>query len=250
MKFIFDFRYFRYVFYVVIFLLIWELFAYFNPNILPHFWGIVLSVVIFVFSKKGLLAILLTTMKVFIGIGAAFILGIGIAILLSESKYIKEVVLPIFTTFQSAPPISWIIIAIIWFGITPIPSIVAIFITTLPIISIPIYYGIKEARKEYGEVCKIYRLSKKDTIRYVIIPSVFSHIVSGLRVAVGFSFRIGITAEFFSDRDGIGYYMSWAYYNMEMSKIFAYTLIAIIISAVFSLLVEKGFQKLEKMIVR
>jgi len=225
-------------------------FSYITPNILPHFTDVFILGASFLYSKNGIEAIIITTGKVFIGIFFAFVFGIIIAILLAEKRYIREIILPIFTAFQSAPPISWIIIAIMWFGITPIPPIIAIFITSIPIISITVYYSIKETNDKYSELYRIYHIPKRDRIRYIILPSVFSHIIGSMRIAIGFSYRIGITAEFFADKSGIGYYISWAYYNMNMSKVFAYTFIAIIMTGSISILTIKFLRKVEIFIAR
>ncbi len=191
-----------------------------------------------------------TIARVGIGFVVSSIAGIALGAILAKIDFLRKALYPILIILQTAPPISWIVLAIVWFGLGSTPPILVQIFTCVPIITLTTYQGIINVDKHYNELIQIYRIAFWDHIRYILLPAAMPTIFAGIRVSLGLSWRIVVTAEFFAANDGIGYYISWAHANMETDLTIAYTFFVIFLAMVSEYLIltpiEKYFKKWEQ----
>ncbi len=145
---------------------------------------------------------------------------------------------PLLVTIRSTPVISLILLAIIWFGNDLVPVFIAV-LTMFPIICLNIIEGIRNVDKDLLSMASIYKVPRKRLLPEVYLPSVAPWLLSGISNAMGFGWRAIIIGEVLSQpRFGIGTMMQRAEIFLLVNELIAWTVIAIIISYIFELIIR------------
>jgi NitT/TauT family transport system permease protein len=112
---------------------------------------------------------------------------------------------PLIEVFRTISPISWIPLAILWFGIGDIPAVFIIFISSFfPILIATIHAG-KNIDPVLLRVAANFGAQGPKLFRHVIFPASFPYIVVGLRISLGISWLVVVAAEMVGLRSGLGY---------------------------------------------
>lgn len=185
----------------------------------------------------------LTTLKrLVIGLFSAVFLGSILGIIIGENRKIKDLFEPIFHILQSTPPISWLSLGIIWFGLDGQASVFIVFIASISILIINISEGFDNIDFNLIEMARIFNFSKKDILFKITLPSLKSYFKSGVTIAVGLGWKLIIMGEVLSSNTGIGAEITNARLNIETSKLLAWTIIVIILGAISQKLIDFLFE--------
>jgi len=178
-----------------------------------------------------------------IGFAFAFIGALLIGIPSGLNSGVEAAFKPILITIRSTPVIAIILLALIWFQSEQVPVFVG-FLTMFPILTTNICQGIRETNTDLIQMANLYHIRKKRILTDIYWPSILPFIFSGVSTAIGFGWRSVIIGEVLSQpRYGIGSMMQDAQTYLLVSEVIAWTVIAILISAVFEWivrLVQKG----------
>lgn len=136
-------------------------------------------------------------------IAAAFglLLGFGMAL----SKWLEAVVMPVFEFIRPVPPLAWIPMAIIWFGIGETTKYFIIFVATFTTITVNAYTGAKRVDPILIGAGQMLGASKVRTFFTIILPSSVPQIFAGLQVALSSGWMAVVAAEMVRSDDGIGW---------------------------------------------
>lgn len=178
--------------------------------------------------------IFITLKRTAIGYLMAIITGLAFALLLRTSKKWQYFFRPLVTVVQTIPPVIWLIFAVLWFGIADdLTPIFLIFIVTFPVIFVNIYTGLENIDFRLVEMARVYRSSKSKIIFRIYFPALVPHLVSAVSIGLSFAWKSTIFAEFIGSTSGIGFVLSMANSNLETEKLFAWTVVLIILMLVF-----------------
>jgi len=187
-------------------LIIWSLLAqHFHPDLLPG--PIVVGKAIIELATTGLLLnnVVASLMRVFSGFLLAAFCAIPIGIVLGWYKRTGNTFSPLIQVFRTISPISWIPLAILWFGIGDLPAIFIIFISSFFPILIATIHASKEIDPVLLRVAKNFGAHGRKLFLHVILPASFPYIVIGLRISLGISWVVIVAAEMVGLQSGLGY---------------------------------------------
>lgn len=122
---------------LLILFILWEYFSKkLSPLVLPSPFS-VLQRIIFIFTDfQSLKMIGITIHRLLIGFSIGLILGFSIGSLMGIFESMNKFFSPILGIIQTIPPVSWLVLALVWFGFNGKPAIFIIVLSTIPIISI------------------------------------------------------------------------------------------------------------------
>ena len=84
----------------------------------------------------------------------------------------------------------------------------------------------------------VFRMSVWRKIRFIYLPALVPHLVSGCRIALGMSWKSGAAAEVIGlPEHSIGEHLYMAKIYLETADLFAWTLVIILVSAVIEQMV-------------
>jgi sulfonate transport system permease protein len=146
-----------------------------------------------------------TTWRVAFG----FVLGGAAGILLGAvsgvSELTRRLIDPLLQALRAIPSIAWVPLFILWFGIFETSKVVLIAVGVF----FPVYLGVTGAilsvDRKIIEVGRVFRLSRPQLIRRVLLPAVTPATVISLRSGLGLGWMFVVAAEFMGASEGLGY---------------------------------------------
>lgn len=132
-------------------------------------------------------------------------LAVPLALLMASVRPLDLVLSPIVSFLRPIPPIAWIPIAILWFGIGDPPSY---FITALAAffpVFINSYAGGKAVQPQHIYAARSLGAGRRSLFIRIYLPSAMPMIATGLRVGLGQSWMAVVTAELIAAHSGLGY---------------------------------------------
>lgn len=204
-------EYFLYCFSMVTFLLTWHLVA--KSGILAGALASPLQVIIrfqrlFTDTLAGLNLwghIWASTSRVLIGFALASAIAIPLGLFMALNPYVDAIVKPVFDIFKPMPPIAWVSIAILWFGIGESSKIFIIVIGTFVPCLLNAYNGIRLIEPELYDVVKVLGGKNRDEIVQVSFPASFPAIFAGLQISLSNAWTCVLAAELVASRSGLGF---------------------------------------------
>lgn len=126
----------------------------------------------------------------------AWVIGIPLGIWKAHSKIVNKLLTPVLDTMQTTPPMTYLIPAILFFGIGTAPSIVSIVIFTIapPIRTTSL--GIEEIPGEVIEAGKSFGASTRQIVTKIEFPIAKPAILVGMNQSIMIGFTMVVLAGF------------------------------------------------------
>jgi len=175
--------------------------------------------------------------------GVAMILGVGLGLWMGGRERVHSFFHPLMLLATNVPPIAWITLLLIWLGLGDGPPMVVVVITTMPLVAVNVAQGVRELDPALLEMAGVFGLSRRNTMRHVVLPALAGRTFAAALLALGFTWRVLVMAEFLGSTAGLGYRLSWARQNLDTDQAFAYILVLVILSAAIEYGVLRPLQK-------
>ncbi len=225
----------------ILLLILWEILSasFGSDQILPGPDDALISLIRMAGIPEFYSALGLTLLRGTIGFALALIIGLAIGIPAGLHSGVDAAFRPLLITIRSTPVIAIILLALIWFRVDQVPVFIG-FLTMLPILTTNISQGIRNTEPAFIQMAQLYSVRKRRILRDIYIPSLLPWLFSGVSTAVGFGWRSVIIGEVLSQpRYGIGSMMQDAQSFLLVSEVIAWTLVAVIVSALFEWLIRR-----------
>jgi len=192
----------------IVLLLLWEAAASLklvNINVLPPPSNLLEESYLLI--KSGLLFsnLLGSLYRVTLGFSIAVCLGVLAGTLLGYFSTIGRVVAPILDIFRPIPPIAWIPLAILWFGLGNSSSIFIIALGAFFPIFVNTFAGVTSVSHYYLDTGRCFGASQSLIIYDIILPAALPQVLTGVRIGIGTAWTSVIASEMVGTRDGLGY---------------------------------------------
>ena len=182
--------------------------------------------------------------RVLLALFFAWIIGIILGILIGWSRWCKAVIGTLFEIIRPIPPIAWIPIVIMWFGIEEFPKVLIVFIGTFVPLVINTAAGIGLVDKINIDVGKIFGGNRLQILGQIIIPTALPSIFAGIRTSVSSGWTTVLAAEMIAAQVGLGALVTRGWQGSDMSLV----MVAVITIALIGALLAFSLNKLEKMV--
>jgi ABC-type nitrate/sulfonate/bicarbonate transport system permease component len=184
-------------------------------------------------------------------IAAGFGGALGLAVLLGLASFLwrpaRGVVRDLVTVLNSTSVFVWIVVSLIWFGLTDLAPMFTTFMITLPVIGANVVEGVESVDRRLLEMGQVYRLSGWEKFRAIVVPSTVPHLVAGMKVGFGLALKVSVVAEIFGVTSGIGYIMNYSREILATQMVFVWALVMVGIMLVTDkLLFESLTRRLER----
>lgn len=201
-------------------LIIWEVFTRFGDvgNALPPFSQVMQNFFSGLFTLSGTgpyggspdVPILLyqsgsSLIRVGAGFALAALIGVPLGFAMGYFKTFDSNMDPLISTLRPIPPIAWIPLAILWFGLGMKPTIFIIFIGTLFPIILNTQQGVRSASKRLTEFALVLGATRSQILRKVIVFEAFPSVITGMRIGFGIGWMSVVAAEMIAAKSGLGY---------------------------------------------
>lgn len=148
--------------------------------------------------------LLASLQRIAVGVGAAILVGVPLGLLMSTVKWIGIVTEPYLNFLRSLPPLGYIGLLIVWFGIGDTSKIWLLFLAAFPPITMATISGVRGVREDQVNAVLSLGASRRQALTSVMIPATLPEVLTGIRLAVGFAWTTVVAAELNNGIPGIG----------------------------------------------
>ncbi len=169
----------------------------------------------------------LTIYRAFYGFSLSLVIGTFLGFLAGFFITASIMSRPIITILVGMPPIAWIVLAMIWFGMSDKTVIFTVVIASFPIIFIGSLQGARTLDSSLKQMAESFELPFKMKLLDVYFPHIFSYVFPACVSALGMSWKIVVMAELLSSNNGIGAQLAIARSLLDTPTALALVLIMI-----------------------
>jgi NitT/TauT family transport system permease protein len=162
-----------------------------------------------------------------LGFVLAMGLGSTLGFLMGRFRVVAWLLNPLVGISTMVPPIFWVAVMIIWLGLGSGPPVLVVVITATPLVAVNVSQGMSSIPPPLVEMSYVFRVSRMTRLRDLYLPGVSGHLYAAALIAVRFTWRTVIMAEFIGSTTGLGNRLAWARQNLEMNLAFAYLVVIV-----------------------
>ena len=164
--------------------------------------------------------VLVSTSRIMIGFSIGSVAGVAIGSLMHAVRPIRYLVDPIIEVTRPLPPLAFIPLFIIWFGIGEMPKVVLILVGVLPIMVIATLAALDSVPLELELCARTLGASRRYTLSHVQVRAAIPGIVTGMRIAMAGAWTSIVAAEYIAATSGVGYLIQQAGNYLRTSLVF------------------------------
>ena len=192
----------------ILFLLLWEFAAraiWRDPQVLPAPTQAIASAWTHLTAIELAGHVGISMARIVIGFAIAAAAGIALGVAAGWYKWVGRIVRPVVDLLRPIPPLAWIPIAIVWFGLGESAKWFVIFLGAFFPIFTNAYRGMRSIPPVLLRAARTMDVDGIALLAKVALPAALPDIATGLRVGFGLSFGILVAAELIAADRGMGF---------------------------------------------
>lgn len=142
--------------------------------------------------------------RVFGAFALACVTAIPVGILMGTSRVLRGVFDPVIEFYRPLPPLAYLPLVIIWFGIEETSKVVLIYLACFAPLAVAARAGVKSVGSEQINAALSLGASRWQVVRHVVLPAALPDILTGMRIAIGFGWTTLVAAEMVAATAGLG----------------------------------------------
>ena len=143
--------------------------------------------------------------RVLLALGAAIMVGVPLGIWMGLNKWARAILDPIVELLRPIPPLAYLPLLVIWFGIGESTKILLIFLSILAPVIISSAHGVLSHQINRERAALSLGANRVQLLRYVILPTALPHILTGVRIGLGVGWSTLVASELVAADRGIGF---------------------------------------------
>ena len=168
----------------------------------------------------------------------ACLVGIPLGIAMGMNPVARGIFDPPLEFYRPIPPLAYLPLMIIWFGIGEMSKVLLIFLSVLAPVALGARSGVKSAAIEQIHAAYSFGASRWQVMTQVILPSALPEILTAMRIGIGFGWTTLVAAEMVAATRGLGYMVLTASQFLQTSTVIMGIIVIAIIAYSFDMLMR------------
>ena len=179
------------------------------------------------------------------GVGGGVLVGIPLGLAMATVRWVGVVVEPYLNFLRALPPLGYIGLLIVWFGIGDTSKIWLLFLAAFPPITLATINGVRGVHEDRINAVLCLGASRRQTLTSVVLPAALPEVLNGVRVATGFAWTTVVAAELNNGIPGIGglAYLSGTELDTPL------TIACIVVVGIAAVVLDLGIKSVERLLV-
>lgn len=207
----------------------------------------VVSVAMFEWIKSGefVIDLAVSVYRVVIGFVGGATFGVVFGILTGRYPLFSSLFSPLFHMLRPIPPIAFVPIVILWFGLSETGKLFLIFWGVFFTVWLSTHLGVQKVDGGLIRAALALGTPQRKLLREIIFPGALPYIIVGLRTAVGISFYTLVAAELAGTFAGIFYRINIAEQNLQTGQVMG----GLVVLGALSFIADRAFAALAQKVV-
>lgn len=176
-----------------------------NPALLPPISHIVQSFITNIESGSLFTALGASLFRIVMGFAIGTSLALVLGCLIGWYKVMEYLFDPLIEAVRPIPPLAYIPIIIIWFGIEEFSRVLIITIACFLVCIVNVIAGMKNVPQVYVDAAATMGATRFQVFRTVAIPAATPFIFTGLRIALAAAWTTLVASELIAAQNGLGF---------------------------------------------
>jgi NitT/TauT family transport system permease protein len=147
--------------------------------------------------------------------------GVPLGLLTGYSRVGNAVMSPIMAFVRPIPPIAFIPMVVLYFGLGELGKVMLISWTAFMYVHVNAHAGAANVPIAYLRAAQSIGLTRRQVFFLVVLPSAMPQIFTGLKVGMALSWAVVVAAELIGAQAGLGYMISDAALTFSIPTVFA-----------------------------
>ncbi|MFT3860124.1 ABC transporter permease [Micropruina sp.] len=189
--------------------------------------------------------LLASLQRIGMGVAGGIVVGVVLGFAMALIPTFGRLSEPYLNFLRSLPPLGYIGLLIVWFGIGDTSKVWLLFLAAFPPIAMATIDGVRSIRTDRLQAAQSLGASPVQVMRHVVLPGSLPSILSGVRIAVGFAWTTVVAAELNNGIPGIGglAYLSGTQLQTPL------TIACIIIIGLAAITLDFGIKRITQLLV-
>ena len=225
---------------IPVFLLIWEIIArtgIFNEALFPAPSSVIVALAQMLWSGELAIDVAASMQRLVVGYAAGALAGLVIGTATGRFAVPRSCLSPIIQMLRPVPPISFVSVAVLWFGLGEMSKYFLIFWGVFFVVWMTTHYAVLRIDQVYINAARSLGASSRVVLAEIVLPGAIPQIIVGLRTALPIAFYSLVAAEIAGADHGVAYMMEIAHTNFQVDKVFG----GLVAMGVLSFVVDRSF---------
>ena len=169
--------------------------------------------------------ILVSLRRVLIGLGSALLIGVPVGLAVGGSGLLNAATSPAFQFLRMISPLSWMPLAVMVLGVGDRPIYFLLTFAAVWPILLATAEGVRRLQPSWLRLAASLSATRWETLRHIVFPGILSHVLTGLRLAIGIVWIVLVPCEMLGVSAGLGYFILDTRDRLAYSELTAMVLI-------------------------
>jgi ABC-type nitrate/sulfonate/bicarbonate transport system permease component len=197
------------VLFVAVWFLITDVMAIFPSGLLPSPVKVFNGFIRAIASGELIGNIGASLQRIFYADLMALVLGVPLGLAMGLYQRIEKLLDGLLSLFRPIPPLAWVPLSILWFGIGTFSIVFITFLSAFFAILVSTIAGVRSLDKLHVRAALSLGASRRRLLTHVVLPTTLPSIFTGLRIAIGVSWMSIVGAELIAASSGLGYMINY-----------------------------------------
>ena len=227
-------------------ILIWQI-SYFifqieNP-LIPSPYQIFLALKAITLSGEIFPHIFDSLRRVSVGFILASVIAVAMGLICGYSKNIGDLFEPLVDLLRPIPPIAWIPLAILLFGLGDKSAYFIIFLGAFFPVFTNTFFGARSIPLVYLRLAKTGNIGIYSYFKDILFKFSLPYIFTGLKIGIGMAWMSVIAAELIGAQSGLGYFIQISRLSLSMDSVMAGMIIIGVLGLILSYIINLAEKK-------
>ena len=180
--------------------------------------------------------------RIVIALLAATVIGVPVGILMGLNATVRGILDPLIELYRPVPPLAYLPLMVIWFGIGETSKILLIYLAIFAPIAMSAMAGVKSAQQVRLRAARSLGASRWQVLWHVVLPGALPEILTGIRIGLGVGWSTLVAAELIAATRGLGFMVQSAGEFLATDVVLA----GIMVIALIAFALELGLRALQR----
>jgi taurine transport system permease protein len=148
--------------------------------------------------------------RVLVALVAATLTAIPLGVAIGVNRVFRAAVDPLIEFYRPVPPLAYLPLIVIWFGIGELSKVLLIYLAILAPVALTTAAGVRSVDPLRVRVAQSLGATRRQVIWHVILPGALPDILTGVRIGLAAGWSTLVAAELIAATRGIGFMIETA----------------------------------------
>jgi len=148
--------------------------------------------------------------RVLAALAVALLVAVPVGIAMGLSPVLRGLFDPIIEAYRPIPPLAYLPLVVIWFGIGEGAKVLLIYLAIVPAVALSTASGVRGVPVERINAARTLGATRWQVLRHVVLPNALPEILVGTRIGLSVGWSTLVAAELVAARRGLGFMIQTA----------------------------------------